>query len=224
MWAGLRAKLQKEPAVSILKEASLILKCAWLGAILYLSVMAAFSVMEHTVEDQFVSWVGANFHRKLQSPGNKLGASRYGAEGWAELTMNRPDRQAYYVIAVGGVIGLTIGVLVGAVLVAGRVRRRRSGEDSSAKPNTEAAQGLTVPALWPLGLALAGFLFHGYVLGPMAIVLAGHSRAGRWRVWATAVVATGVVLFWSAGTEVWFGEGWSKTYPWAKFLYHFRGE
>ncbi|MCX7806066.1 MAG: hypothetical protein N3A38_12870 [Planctomycetota bacterium] len=87
-----------------------------------------------------------------------------------------------------------------------------AGAGAISGRETGGAAGLPIPWHWPLLIAMIGLLFHGYLLGLIAVVLAGRVPARPWQAWLTRVVGAFVVLFWGLGTEMWWGPGWSTIY------------
>ncbi len=75
-----------------------------------------------------------------------------------------------------------------------------------------AAAPLPIPWYWPLLIALIGILFHGYLLGLIAVALADRVPSKTWQAWLTRATGACVTLFWGIGTEMWWGPGWSTIY------------
>ncbi len=190
-----------------------IVQAALLGMMVYLFINGASSIMDASCGESLVGWAGRQVHDKLAKPGDALGLQIHGEENWA---MIRPDIRAAYVLASGLIVGFVVGGMVGLAKLIWS-RRIKPTETEPANPNQPAL--LKVPANWPLGVALIGILFYGHLLGLLAVVLLRRSQAGWWLRCATWVVALGVALLWGAGQELWFGEGWSTIYPWARIFY-----
>lgn len=225
-----------------------VLSAGCLGVLVFLFVNTASNMMQSCGSSNFASWFGSKLHEKVIQFGDKRGSKAYrGPNGEDNWTMVAPHLKLKYYLGPGMMIGFVLGAAVGGALVGWEWRRKAgaaasaaaAAEAEAADPGSAAAAGsgsgeagapaaaeaaarpgeLVLPAHWPLIVALMGTVFHGYLLGLVAVVLSGRTRARPWLVWLTRAVGAAVALFWGVGTEMWWGPGWSTTYRgFANFL------
>jgi hypothetical protein len=186
----------------------------------FLFANTASNMMQNCGSSNFTSWMGAKLHEKVIQFGDKRGQKAYrGPNGEDNWTMVAPHLKLKYYLGPGMTFGFLLGAAVGGALVAWELRRKAvAAKDAAGTGKADATAGpeaaaFAVPAHWPLVIALMGTVFHGYLLGFVAVLLSGRTRTKPWLVWLTRIVGAGVVLFWGIGTELWWGPGWSTIYP-----------
>ncbi len=157
----------------------------------------------------FAGWAARVFHDAiLQKPGAKLIEAVYGEDGALNL---RGDIRTLYILGCLGIAGAVVGCLAGAA--AGFFRHRRPA-GTAAVSGAETGGGGKLPAGLPLGAAILGLLYHGFVWGNAAVLLLPFSRrGGKVITAATWVVGFAAVLLWAWALEMNWPEGWSKMYP-----------
>lgn len=102
--------------------------------------------------------------------------------------------------------GLVTGATASTVLSLIFKRRPASAEDK--EPSS------SLPAAFPLGVALVGLFWHGFVWGNAAIFCLPVSRKRKlWLTGVTWVVAFLAVSLWAWGLETTWEDGWSEQLP-----------
>jgi hypothetical protein len=181
-----------------------------LGIMISLGLLALSRQMLIEGGMSFAGWAGRVVHDGiLQKPGVKTINAVYGED---EALSLRGDIRTLYILFCAGALGALIGLIAGGVVAAIRLRR-------PVRPATEPV----MPWSFPLGLAVLGLFFHGFVWGNVAVMLLPRSRRRALVTAATWIVAFIAVAGWAWALEIDWPEGWSKIYPWSRKVFFFLG-
>ena len=187
------------------------LKGAVLGMMLTLSILAACCVMEYEGGQSFAGWIGMKGHELLAKPGmDRLKAvhgedAEYNAPGWVK---------SRFVLRKLMVYGFFLGALVGLVVGIVRFLLALKREPAPDEDDEDYVPPYRLPAFFPLGLAIVGLFWHGFVWGNAAILSLTVTRRRRW--WVTGItwiVAFTAVFLWAWALQTLWEEGWSKQIP-----------
>jgi hypothetical protein len=120
---------------------------------------------------------------------------------------------------------LALGVVGGAIsaVVLGLVFKR-CGPAPEGDDEPESSD-FGLPAVFPLGVAIVGLFWHGFVWGNVAILSMPFTRRRRrWLTIVTWVAAFAAVFLWAWAVQTLWEEGWSKQLPsWIKEWIYWAG-
>ncbi len=184
-------------------------KGAVLGVMLILGVLAACCVMEYEGGESFAGWIGLKGHELLVRPGMKRLIAEHGedaeynAPGWVKSKYILKKLVGYGFL-LGAFVGLAVGI---ARFLLAWKRGPAPDEDEDAPPDR-------LPVFFPLGVAIVGIFWQGFVWGNAAILSLAVTRRRKW--WLTGItwiVAFTAVFLWAWGLQTLWEDGWSKQIP-----------
>jgi hypothetical protein len=186
-----------------------VLLGALLGVMVSLGLLALSRVLLMEGGMSFAGWAGRVVHDGvLQKPGLKMMDRVCGEDEALNL---RGDIRTLYILLGTALLGLPFGILAGLVV---GLLRRKFGRRAAAP---------CLPWSFPLGLAVLGIFYHGFVWSNVAVLLLPHARRRAAATAVTWTLAFLTVLGWAWAMEIDWPEGWSKAYPWSRSVFFFLG-